>query len=88
MHSMPALPWPMTTRGKIYKEKQWLNEEVHVHIVWGIPTLDCAWQWTLKVTRDKAVRAFLHGTELMQVPGIYIHVQPATVIPSMQKRKH
>lgn len=32
----------------------------------GHTHIDCAWQWTLKVTRDKAVRSFSTALELMR----------------------
>lgn len=46
-------------------EKQCGQTEVHTYCV-GHTHIDCAWQWTLKVTRDKAVRSFSTALELMR----------------------
>ena len=56
-------------------EKQCGETEVHTYCV-GHTHIDCAWQWTLKVTRDKAVRSF--STAQMCIRDRYIIPCPGT----------
>lgn len=48
-----------------FYEKKCGETDIHTYCV-GHTHIDCAWQWTLKVTRDKAVRSFSTVLDLMR----------------------